>query len=290
MKNFIFTEAYNCGKIAKVALESFFKHHDDVVNVIGLPKDFVPLSEFKDKVNFIDVSGDDRLRQLYTSGHAGTAYIFAKAVSRGYGSYDNVIHFDSDVYFIKECLSDLTSALEEGYDLIGQRRPYKHNKCGNNAVRGLHDTVGTCFFAVNTHKISTRPFPILRGMCQGINNPLGHPVLDFFDPVTFDVLRNGGKIKFLDYMDYGSANENGSWDNDHPRLNDVFDCGDKFIHFAGVGSGMAFHENGDGNVPKGYVDWTKSRYSLFSKMFYNEDIGIPYDTSIIGEVRELLYN
>ena len=30
-------------------------------------------------------------------------------------------------------------------------------------------------------------------MVAGYYNPAGHPVMDFFDPVSFDIINNGGK-------------------------------------------------------------------------------------------------
>jgi hypothetical protein len=269
---FIFTEAYNCGKIAKKALESFYKYHDQKVYVIGRPTDFEDLQEFKDKVGFIDVSEDQKLAADYQRGHMGTAHIFTMALRQKYNAARYVIHFDSDVIFKEESISDITDAFKEGYHLIGQRRAYKYNKCNNDQVRGLPDTVGTCFFGVDTNKISFLDFNTVQLMVVGHFNPLLHPFLDFFDPVSFDVMRNGGKVKYLSHMDYGACDENGSWENDHSKLNDLFDCGNKFIHFAGIGSGMNFFHNGYTGVPKSYAEWAIDRYALYQKSFFDETL------------------
>ena len=285
---FIFTEAYNCGKIAKKALESFFKHHDHKVHVIGRHKDFKELKEFFDRIEIVEVSQDPLLEQYYKQGHLGTAYIFAKALQKGYGDYSKIVHFDSDVIFREECLADITDGFEEGYDLIGQRRPYKNNKANDKGqFDELEDVVGTCFFGINTDKISNYDFNTLHRMCVGYYNPHGHQVIDFFDPVSFDVIKNEGKVKYLDSKFYGSCDEDGNYDNGYPKLNELFDFGDKFIHFAGIGSGQNFTNNGPGNVPMHYVDWAKERYSMYMKLFYNEDVGDGFDQENYEIVKKL---
>ena len=65
---FIFTEAYNCGKILKKALESFFLYHPgQKVHVFGTYKDFKELKEFKNNLEFIEMSDDARLKEYYGS-------------------------------------------------------------------------------------------------------------------------------------------------------------------------------------------------------------------------------
>src|SRR6056300_1156242 len=93
----IFTEAYNCGKIAKVAIESFLKFHQGLtINVFGRQDDFKEVGINSDLVNYIDLGDDEVLRGLYKNGHEGTAYIFASVLLRKFGDYESVIHFDSD--------------------------------------------------------------------------------------------------------------------------------------------------------------------------------------------------
>ncbi len=283
---FIFTICYNCGKILKKALESFFKFHPDTkVYVFGTAKDFKELKEFKQNIEFIELSGDDVLKQHYKNGHFGTAYIVTKVLRKEYGDYKKIIHFDSDVVFREECLSDITKGFEDGYDLIGQRRSYEKNRCNRNDLAGISDVIGTCFFGLNLEKLPNYNFDVLHRMVAGYHNPHKHPVLDFFDPVSFDVLYGGGKIKYLDFNDYGASNENGSWANDYPELNLLFDFGKKFVHFAGIGSGMNFYYNGDGSVPASYSVWAKERFSMYMKLFYNEDLTIGYDKNTYEKIK-----
>lgn len=285
-KPFIFTVCYNCGKILKKALESFFKYHPDtIVHVFGTAKDFKELKEFRKNLEFIELSGDEKLKEYYKNGHLGTTYIFTKVLKKEYGNYSKVIHFDSDVIFREECLSDIINGFNDGYDLIGQRRAYEKNRCKRTDLYGIPDVVSTFFFGINIDKISDYDFDTLHRMAVGYYNPLGHPILDAFDPVCFDVLKNGGKIKFLDFNEYGSSNEEGSLVNDYGELNTLFDFGRKIIHFAGIGSGMNFYYNGSGTVPLSYVDWAKERFSMYMKLFYNEDINQEFNKEIYEKIK-----
>jgi len=284
---FIFTICYNCGKILKKGLETFFKYHPDTtVHVFGTAKDFKELKEFNNNLEFIELSGDDVLKHHYQNGHLGTAYVITKVLKKEYGDYKKIIHFDSDVVFREECLSDILSGFEEGFDLIGQRRGYEKNRCNRTDLTGLPDVVGTCFFGANLEKISNHDFNTLHRMVVGYYNPLGQPILDFFDPVSFDILHNGGKIKYLDFNEYGASNEEGSWANDYPELNLLFDFGRKFVHFAGIGSGMNFYYNGNGTVPVSYVDWAKERFSMYMKLFYNEDLNQTFNQDIYEKIKK----
>lgn len=283
---FIFTICYNCGQILRKGLETFFQFHPDAtVHVFGTSKDFKQLKGIVGNIEFVELSGDDTLKEYYKNGHLGTSYIVAKVLRGEYGDYKKVIHFDSDVVFRAECLSDITTGFEEGYDLIGQRRSYEKNRCNRNDLAGIPDVVGTCFFGVNLEKIPAREFDIFHKMVAGYHNPHGHPILDFFDPVSFDIIKNGGKVKYLDFNDYGASNEDGSWDNDFPELNKLFDFGKKFIHFAGIGSGMNFYINGNGSVPETYTEWAKERFSMYMKLFYDEDLGIKYNEDTYEKIK-----
>jgi len=283
---FIFTICYNCGKILRKALETFFQFHpNEKVHVFGTAKDFKELKGLQNNLEFIELSGDDRLREFYKNGHFGTAYIVAKVLKKEYGDYKNIIHFDSDVIFRQECLSDITNGFAEGYDLIGQRRSYEKNRCNRNDLAGIPDAVGTCFFGLNLDKLPEYSFDILHRMVAGYHNPHKHSILDFFDPITFDVIYGGGKVKYLNYNEYGASNEHGSWANDYPELNLLFDFGSKLVHFAGIGSGMNFYHNGDGSVPATYSVWAKERFSLYMKLFYNEDLTIPFNQDTYEKIK-----
>lgn len=286
----IFTEAYNCGKIARVALESFLKFHEGlVVTIFGLKKDFIDIGIESSRIVYYSLDEDKTLRDLYKNGHSGTAYIFASVLSGAYGSYQRIVHFDADVIFREECISEIIDGFHEGYHLIGQRRNYEKNRpgltsIGGMSLQGIPDTIGTCFFGIETSKISIDDFSKLHKMCVGGISLTGEPILDFFDPVSFHVMHNGGKVKYLESGDYGGGNKEGSWDNGFHELNLMCDFGKKFVHFAGVGSGLNFHKNGSGTVPTTYSSWAKERYNLYSVLFYGENIG-PYDENAYKKMK-----
>ena len=271
---FIFTEAYNCGKIAKIAIESFFNHHKEhTINVFGNLKDFEEIGIESPLINYISLDGNNELSNLYKNGHLGTAYIFASVISGNFGEYKKIIHFDSDVLFRDECISDILEAFKNGYHLIGQRRNYEKNRGGLKGFNGIPDTIGTCFFGMDLDKLTIDDFDILQKMCAGHISLTGEKILDFFDPVSFHVMRNSGRVEYLNNSSYGGGDENGSWDNGYKDLNLLCDFGEKFVHFAGVGSGLSFHKNGSGNVPNSYSEWAKKRYYLYSMLFYGKEEG-----------------
>ena len=157
-------------------------------------------------------------------------------------------------------------------------RNYKYNPNNRDDVRHLPDVVQTLCFAFNRELIGNYNEQTLTRMCKGAYNPLGHPIIDFFDPVSFDILNNGGKISFLNHDDVGGVNQEGSRVNKHKHNNGntpfKIDFGEKLVHFSGVGTGMNIHTNKNVNVPSSYASYCLDRYALFCKIFYNEDVGI----------------
>jgi hypothetical protein len=289
-KTYIFTEAYDCGLILKKCLESFFEYHPDViVHVFGTAKDFKELGKFKN-VEYMELSEDQELRECFKHGHMGTAHIGARVIKEFSVGYNYIIHFDSDVVFRKESLSLLTSKIDEGYDLIGPRRCYKNNMNGKTDLADLADVSQTYFYAFNVNKISSYDFSTLRQMIVGYHNPLGHPILDYFDPVSFDILKNGGKIFFLSPDDVGGLTEEGSRKNKYTDLNSDMDFGDNLMHFAGIGSGMKFYYKGIGTAHKSYTDWAIKRFGLYHKLFYNKDLdNIEINPSIYEMLKKELH-
>lgn len=272
--NFVFTIAYGCGLILSKALESFHKYHDHKVHIVGTYKDFKQLPKHKNN-EYIDVTADNNLKELYKNGHQGTAYIWTKVIKGDYTNSNNIIQIDSDVIFREECLSDIINRFND-YDLIGPRRNYRNNPCNRDDVRSYQDVVSTYFTGFKKDKISNYDFNTIFNMAVGYHNPLNHPVLDFFDPISFDILKNGGKVFYLDNENYGSGDENGNKKNSFGDLNSIMDFGQNVCHFAGVGSGKSFFENGNGNVPESYTEWAKRRYSLYMKLLHNQDIDFEY--------------
>lgn len=280
MKNkvFIFTEAYNCGLILRKCLESFFKYHpDEVVNVFGTAKDFKELGKFKG-VEYFELSDDMELKECFKHGHLGTAHIGARVIQEFSSGYDYIIHFDSDVIFRKESLSLLYEKIDEGYSLIGPRRCYKNNMNNRKDLSELADVTQTYFYAFDKTKIKPRSFNELRQMVVGFYNPLGHPILDYFDPVSFEILNNGGTAFFLDVNQVGGLTETGTRENIFNELNKDMDFGSHIIHFAGVGSGRKFYLQGLDSASNEYASWALSRYGLYSKVIFGiELLNVSFD-------------
>ena len=277
-KAFIFTESYGCGLILKKCLESFFRHHPDTtVYVFGTHKDFKELGRFKN-VEYVDLSDDIELKECFKHGHLGTAHIGARVITEFSKGFDYIIHFDSDVIFQKESLSMLYDKIDEGYDLIGPVRCYKNNMNGRSDLSELSDVSQTYFYAFNKTKISDYSFVDLRNMIVGFYNPLNHPILDYFDPVSFDILKNGGNPFFLDVDLVGGLTLEGNRKNKYQELNSDMDFGEKLMHFAGVGSGMKFYFQGAEQTNQSYVDWALKRFALYYKLFYDISIdGVEVD-------------
>jgi hypothetical protein len=277
-KAFIFTESYGCGLILKKCLESFFRNHPDtIVYVFGTHKDFKELGRFKN-VEYVDLSDDMELKECFKHGHLGTAHIGARVITEFSKGFDYIIHFDSDVIFQKESLSMLYDKIDEGYDLIGPVRCYKNNMNGRSDLSELSDVSQTYFYAFNKTKISDYSFVDLRNMIVGFYNPLNHPILDYFDPVSFDILKNGGNPFFLDVDLVGGLTMDGTRKNKYQELNSDMDFGEKLMHFAGVGSGMKFHFQGAEQTNQSYVDWALKRFALYYKLFYDISIdGVEVD-------------
>src|ERR1035437_9269007 len=117
---FVFVIGYNCGLILNKCLESFHKYHDMKIHIFGTHKDFKQIGKHKNN-EFVELSGDLQLKEFYKNGHLGTAYIWANVLSGKYTDCKKIIQIDSDIIFKQECISDITSKFEEGYDLIGPR-------------------------------------------------------------------------------------------------------------------------------------------------------------------------
>lgn len=275
---FIFTEVYRCGKIGRIAIESFLRHHKkEKIHVFGTPEDFLWLPR-DERVVCVDLTANPSILEGFNAGHRGTALLWAHLIKQRPERF--LLHFDSDVIFRQSALADLTEPLSKGTDLIGYRRNYVHNPNNRDDVRHLTDLCQTAFFGFNRQKVGDYDEALLAKMCQGTYNPYGHPVIDFFDPVMFDILHHDGKIDHLSVDDYGGCDIKGKrTTNPYPELNTLIDFGHKFIHFSAVGSGMNFYTNRNKirRVPQSYQNYAIDKYALYCKLFYSEVLDWPVD-------------
>jgi hypothetical protein len=299
MSYYIWTEIYNCGKIGKIALESFQKFHPDlIVNVYGFEKDFEHIVKspnivpviipersfylrlwrrfFNSRPGFAGKIDRQLIEDGFKNGHLGTANLWAYIIQNRKEKY--LIHFDSDTIFLGNILDEMIS-LTDRYDIVGPIRNYKNNPFNDTSYRKFNDVSATNCFLFNREKIDVFSFNVLVSMCQGAFNPLGHKVIDFFDPISFNILKNMGEIFFLDPDDVGACDANGGRNNKFAAINNFdtpfkIDYGNKLIHFSAVGSGMNIYNSPDLNIPDAYKQYAIDRYALFCKIFYKEDLGI----------------
>jgi hypothetical protein len=295
---FVFTEIVRVGQIGKIALRSFFLYHPKTkVHVFGLDSDRESIEEFPNVIYHSldnpDPSNETwgknplkaqllkrRYQQIaknFDHGHLGTAGLWAILTQTRPEKY--LIHFDSDVVFRDVALPDILNQFKKGKDLVGRIRNYKHNQNNFHWDKDYPDPVQTCFFGFNRTLVNRHSFKTLTKMCQGVFNPLGFAVIDFFDPVSFEMVTNGAKIGYLDSNAYGGEDDKGSRKNNYPKVNALIDFGDKLAHFSAVGSGMNFYKNKAHitGVPDSYMNYGLEKYAVYVKLFYNEDIDYKYD-------------
>ncbi len=280
MNPFIFCISVNTAKITAVMLKSFHRHHNEKIHIIGSNEDIAELSQSVSHENnvFISISNNDELLNDFKTGHRGTTKIFSMVIQKMFGGeYDSFIHIDADVYFKKESISTITYSFVEGYDIVGTRRCFKNNPSGVKGLDDFPDTISTFFFGMKLDKIPNYSFADLCKYCEGAGHPnAGWIALDCFDGVTHGAMNNGGRIKYLDWNEFGSQDENGKKNNNFPT-NMHMDCGSNIIHMGGVGSGYSYYLQ-KSKPQEGYARWSLGRYSLFAKLFYNEEIGHTEET------------
>jgi hypothetical protein len=307
---FVWTEVYNCGEIGAIAIRSFLKHHPNtVVHVYGSDEDLALIPDALTVRKVMLSSGgngelsswlwrtlgigspsltEDYLQKGFSRGHLGTARLWAYLImSRPEAK---MIHFDSDIVFLGDVVTEVQSRLDTN-DLVGPVRNYKHNRNNLDKVRHLADVTQTCCFGFNKHKINAHRYGELVKMTLGAYNPKGHPVIDFFDPVMFEILGNQGRISFLDHDEVGGCNLQGSRQNAFADANDFetpfkIDFGSKLVHFSAVGSGVNIYHNKAVRIAESYRQYALDRYALFAKVFYGRDIGM--DLSSYGPLIDRL--
>jgi hypothetical protein len=295
---FVWTEVFNCGEIGAVAISSFLEHHPEtVVHVYGAAEDLALVPEAPTVIKVMLPSGsgsefsswlwrtfsigkpsitETYLKKGFSHGHLGTARLWAYLMICR--PETKMIHFDSDIVFLGDMVTEVQKRLDK-YDLVGPVRNYKHNRNNLDHVRHLADLTQTCCFGFNKSKINSHRYSELVKMTLGSYNPKGHPVIDFFDPVMFEILGNKGTISFLNHDEVGGCNLQGSRQNAFAEVNDFetpfkIDFGSKLIHFSAVGSGVNIYRNKVVRIPESYRQYALDRYALFAKVFYGRDIGM----------------
>lgn len=281
---YIFTEIVNAAEVAYIMLRSFVKHHPKTkINVFGTKQDFEKLNSIylaHENIIIHDISSQQTILEGFKQGHLGTAMLW-NFIFRHIANGKKIIHIDSDIFFKKESIWIIQNQLDNGYDIVGSKRCYVNNPGKAPVSSGSPDAISTYFMGFNLEKINIHDYSEsdFIKMIQGVYSPLPYMVLDFFDPLTFVALQNGAKINFIDYNIIGGQNELGLKTNNYP-LNMHMDNGSNLVHFGGVGSGLSYYKQLS-NPEISYSKWALGRWSLFAKVFYNEDILCNIETKII---------
>jgi hypothetical protein len=251
------------------------KHHNYPINVYATDQDFEGLSVMSPLITFetLDSKGgfssiERKILRGYKKGHKGTAILWEYLINEKIG--DIYIHLDSDQIFLGDVVTDLVRAIkDEGYAIAGSRRAYKNRSYrlgGRDGVRlnQRPDCVNTDCFAFKINKIRRYPRFWLRRKILGRRVSI-KPSIDAFDPITFEIIQKGGKIKYMDSPESGF--------HYYTNLDSKFMKA--IISFGAVGSGCNFYKNGHSGIPTGYSSYALSSYSLFAATFLNKEIDIP---------------
>ena len=286
---FIWTEAFNCGEILDPMLKSYLVHNEFELNIFGTSKDFNHVTVKSSLLKFHDLSMDKktskietRILKKYQYGHKGTAELWKYLITKRRERY--FIHLDSDTIFLAEVITDLIESVKlKGYSLVGSRRPYLHRSYRKSGIDGIRldklpDVVATDCFIFDKKLIQKRPYWYLNRKIVG-RRPIKHPVVDFFDPVSFEIIAKGGLVLYIDSPNDGTSSIT-NFDSEFMR---------KRISFAAVGSGLNFYKNPNVETSPGYKEFALSSYSLFANWLLNKDIGIaPLDApEIVSKLEKL---
>lgn len=272
---FIWTEAFNCGELLLPFLKSYLQHNDHEINVYAFKSDLEKITFYHPKVILHDLEGItfkkksfvDLVIQSYKKGHLGTAILWSWLIKTR--AENNLVHLDADTIFIDNIVRDFQIAIASGFDLAGSRRPYRFRGYRKTGIDGWllnnrKDCLNTDCFYFNKSKLKMIPFFWLVRMIRGRRTGL-LPVVDFFDPIVFRLLRKKRKILYLDSPNGGFYAKNNPNSEFHAKR----------ISFAAVGSGINFYKNPEIVTSTGYKSFALSSYSLYSE--YILGIKIPVD-------------
>jgi hypothetical protein len=271
---FIWTEAYNCGEILNPMLASFVSHNDYEINVFGTREDLECIKVKSDLIKYHDLESNKKTKSVeknilngYKFAHKGTAELWAHILHSRKERY--FLHLDSDTVFLADVVSELVESVrQKNYKLVGSRRPYFNRPYRKEGADGrrldkLPDVVNTDCFIFDKEYVSLWPRWYLKRKILG-RRPVMHPVVDFFDPVSFEIISKGGSVLYIDSLNQNSKGIS----------NPESDFCRKRISFAAVGSGLNFYKNPDVVTSPGYKSFALASYSLYAKWLLGKDIGI----------------
>ncbi len=274
MSIFVWTEAFNCGEILPPMISSYLQHHDLPIHVYGTKNDLSYLNVESKLLRKELLSENEKYKKIekkvlkgYKNGHLGTAILWKFLISTR--PEDIFIHIDSDTVFVNNGIKEIIEALKQkDFSIAGSRRPYRHrhyrlNGKDHETLNNMPDAVNTDCFGFKTDLIKKRPKFLLKRKILGKRTSFV-PNIDFFDPITFEIIGQGGKICYLDSPDEGA----------HSKPNKQSSFFQSRISFAAVGSGSNFFKNPNVNTSVGYRNFALKSYSLYAKKLLNIDTGL----------------
>jgi hypothetical protein len=289
-KVFVWTEAFNCSELLDPMLKSYLTHHNHKIHVFATEKDFedvritspLIVREILSKSSIKGKIVEKILLSKFKSGHSGTAYLWAHLITSRKEKI--FLHVDADTIFVNESLNDLINAIcQDNYSLAGSRRPYKFRVYRRNGKDGQMlnlrpDVVNTDCFAFTLEYIKKFPKFWLRRKIKGKRISF-RPIVDFFDPISFEIMSKGGKVKYMDSPENGSSSV----------TNNSSDFMQRRISFAAVGSGINIYKNPKIKTSKGYAKFALASYSLYSKEILGIDLGLESlkDMELVNKIRRL---
>jgi hypothetical protein len=283
---FVFSEVVRCGVIGKIAYKTFHAHHTMKLHLFGRSEDFTFIDYHPNNVFHI-LEDDSDIVKAFNAGHKGTAMVWSRVILDRPERY--IVHFDSDVVFRGNIVDDICQRLREGHTLVGPLRNYPNNPNKRDDVRHLPDITQTYCFGFNKEKNYIKDYELLVPVVQNalttdIVMRLSRtyqqyryvPTIDFFDPLAFILLNEGGSVCLIKNDCIGGTRDEGDRINKYGNLNAHLDFGDKISHFASVGSGLNFlHMIQKGQpiqVEEWYVKYALGKLDLYMRIFYKTSI------------------
>jgi len=256
-------------------LSSFTAHHSFPIHVYTTDSEAAKLKQTQgvrclrapsSPISALYKNSYKRVLEGYKRGHLGTARLWSNVIQSR--NEDILIHVDADTVFLADCITPLLEELSRGAEMVGTRRPYllrTYRKEGRDGrMLDKHpDALNTDLIAFRRKAIPKRFGPFLTRKIQG-KRPVLYPVIDFFDPVVFDMIRKGRNLRYVDSPESGSQS---TPNFESPLFQNR-------ISFAAVGSGCNFYKNPQVSTSPGYRDYALASFALFSKHLLGVDIGI----------------
>jgi hypothetical protein len=287
---FIWTEAFNCGELLTPFLSSYVKYHNQPINVFGSKKDLDLISvnspliirrEFS-KTDTNQVRVEENILKGYKKGHKGTSILWTHLIKERKESY--LLHIDADTLFLGDVISHFCeNDHKRDFDLLGTRRPYMwrgYRKTGLDGVllNNRPDTVNTDCFMFDRRLVQKTHKWLLERKIRGKRTGF-LPVVDFFDPIAFDIIKKGGEVYYLDSPNAGRS----------AKTNFESEIFNKRINFAAVGSGINFYKNPEIVVPIGYKNFALSSWATYAKYILDIDLNIEIHTDyeLISRLKRL---